>query len=45
VKLSEQFHDDKIIKEIREVKNKILHYMRAGSTNLFTFAKAWPIVE
>lgn len=27
------------------MKNKILHYMRAGSTNLFTFAKAWPIVE
>jgi hypothetical protein len=45
LKLSDQFHDEKIIKEIKAVKNRILHYTRASSTNLFTFAEGWPIVE
>jgi len=36
--------DDSIDKTIREMINKILNEMRNLKNNLFTFAKAWPLV-
>jgi hypothetical protein len=37
--------DDNMAQTIRNVKNKVLDEMRSYSHNLFTFAKAWPLVE
>lgn len=37
--------DDNMVENIKTIKNKILNEMRFYSHNLFTFAKAWPLVE
>ena len=39
-----QHVDDNIDQTIRNIKNKVLNEMRFKSSNLFTFAKAWPLV-
>lgn len=44
-KLVVTLHDEHIVDEVREVQNLIRERMRAGSNNLFTFAKAFPLVD
>ena len=39
-----KIRDESIIKDIKEIKNKIFDQMRTSSNNLFTFAKAFPLV-